>query len=53
LVELDDPVDAGVEQASVTGRRARSWPTVEDDNRDADRIAARLPVEALAFPDVQ
>jgi hypothetical protein len=53
LVEQDDAVAVGVEVPAVAGRAARAGAAVQDDGRLALRVAADLPVEAVAVPDVQ
>jgi hypothetical protein len=53
LVEQDDPVGAGIEEATYSGRTPRARTAVEDDSGFAIRMAARLPVHQVLIADIE
>jgi hypothetical protein len=53
LVEEHEAVGVGIEERPKPGRGARARAAVEDDRRLAERIAAGLPVQAVAVADLE
>jgi hypothetical protein len=53
LVEQDHPVIARVEEPPEVGRTSGTRTAVHHHRRLAGRIAARLPVDEIALPDIQ
>ena len=53
LVEEDDAVGLGVEEAAVLGLGAAAGPAVEEDHGLAVRVAGLFEVELVDFRDAQ
>ena len=53
LVEQDDAVALGIEEATMVLRAAPARTAVNEDCRDAIRIPAGLPIDPLAVADVE
>jgi hypothetical protein len=47
LVENDDAVEVGIEEAAMGGRRPCPRPTVQEEHRNTARIAALFPVDLV------
>jgi hypothetical protein len=53
LVEQDHPVDRRVEEPPPGGAGSRAWAAVQHQRRLAERVAATLPVDAVAVANVE
>ena len=53
LIEQHDAIGGRIEQPAVPRRAAGSGATVDHDGRLASRVAACLPIDAIAVSDVQ
>ena len=53
LVEYDDPIELRIEEAAMDRRRACARATMQEDDRNAVRIAALLPVDRVSPVDRQ
>src|SRR6266581_3735522 len=53
LIKQYDPVGAGIEEATYSGRTPRAGTAVEDDSVFVVRIAAGLPVHKVPVADIE
>ena len=53
LIEHDDAIAGGVEEAAVIARAAAAGAAVQEHGRLAARVAAQLPIDAMAVADIE